>query len=408
LRAELERREDRRDARRTEQLDRKNLCGVRVRHRAEQEMRAIDTEPQTLWAACELGDLPLAAALIQHAAAPSSATKKGKKPKPMTKKQLKQRYVYVNALSARGYSALHIACVNGFRAIVELLVASGAEVFLRSTSDSCRDDTAIHFAVKGGFTDVLEVLLSTWLAHRMSSVSAASDKKTQQLKDEKTHQEQRKMRMELEARFANCPGWQRSAPLETAVFWRRERTVAWLLAHRADPNVVGSSRAHTPLHTASRRGAILITKLLLEARADPTLRNSANESPLLMCYHPYPNATLLRLYGDYGYCLRNQECSRLLDLVRTFFRRQQPVEHIRRCLERSHGSTSATLRSMLSKIDNIAKIESVKAPKPTRRHVVAHTAAQRRAMQQKRELVLKQRAAQTAAAAAAERKQAAK
>ncbi len=141
------------------------------------------------------------------------------------------------------------AASNGQRAMIQLLLANGADVNGRD-SDDC---TALHVAADRGFISVAETLLE-----------AKAD--------------------------VNARDVQRSTPLIFAVKHNFEPVSALLLAHGADPNLmatlphpgyaVNSSELGSPLHFAISKGNERMVSLLLSNRADIELRDPNNKTPL--------------------------------------------------------------------------------------------------------------------------------
>ncbi len=67
-----------------------------------------------------------------------------------------ERGVDINAAGDNGYTALHVAAVEGHANVAEFLLANGAD----ANAANINDHTPLHFAVLEGHQDVVEVLLA--------------------------------------------------------------------------------------------------------------------------------------------------------------------------------------------------------------------------------------------------------
>ena len=150
-------------------------------------------------------------------------------------------------------SPLRVAALNGHKAMVELLLARGAEVNAADRNGR----TALLEAAQRGFLSVVE-----------TSLAAKADPNVRDLSSQ--------------------------TPLTLAAKNGFRPVAAALLAHGADPNAVsktqpgygvnpvGEGRAMfgAPLHFAAARGDLALAELLLTNRADVKVRSIYDETPL--------------------------------------------------------------------------------------------------------------------------------
>jgi ankyrin repeat protein len=78
--------------------------------------------------------------------------------------------------------------------------------------------------------------------------------------------------------------------------------VKWLLAHGADPNARWShwDAEVTPLHLAVLGGHAAIVRLLLEAGADPRIRDSKHESDAIGWAEHFGQSEIVRMLEAHG------------------------------------------------------------------------------------------------------------
>ena len=133
---------------------------------------------------------------------------------------------------------LLIAASSGHKAMVELLLAKGADVNSRDGSGQ----TALHLAAKNGFQSVAEVLLAN--------------------------------KADVNARDKN-----QDTPLHQASAKGHSAMVAYLLAHQAEPNAQNKS-GQTPAILATRAEQSETLNKLLAAGAKPDIEDSDGRTPL--------------------------------------------------------------------------------------------------------------------------------
>jgi ankyrin repeat protein len=133
---------------------------------------------------------------------------------------------------------LLIAAANGHKAMVELLLAKGADVNSRDSSGQ----TALHLAAENGFQSVAEALLAN--------------------------------KADVNARDKN-----QVTPLHLAARKGHSAMVAFLLVHQAEPNAQSKS-GQTPVSLAAQAGHSETLNKLLAAGARPDVEDSNGLTPL--------------------------------------------------------------------------------------------------------------------------------
>lgn len=136
--------------------------------------------------------------------------------------------------------ALHRSAQKGQKAVLELLLQSGANPNTRNRSG----DSVLNMATRGGHEELVELLL----------VSGADPNLT------------------------NKSG---STPLHQAALKGHEALVRLLLKNNADPNTVNDSGA-TALHEAVSGGHDMVVKQLLEGKANQSMGNSVSGDTMLV------------------------------------------------------------------------------------------------------------------------------
>lgn len=141
---------------------------------------------------------------------------------------------------------LHAAAENGQKAVVNILIAGGADLdrrtMLEHSGRSTEDSAPVHVASKNGHEDILEALL-----HAGANVD-----------------------------LANGIG---DTGLHMAAAKGRQGALDILLHAGAQVNLQSLS-GQTPLHEAAISGHENIVKTLLAAGGDPGIRNKRQETPL--------------------------------------------------------------------------------------------------------------------------------
>ena len=162
-------------------------------------------------------------------------------------------------------TALHYAALAGWKNVVELLLASGADADAKEEHGR----TALHLAAIAGRADIAEQLL----AHKADPNAKAGYKTWALLGD---------------AAFYTL-GWEaRMTPLDVAIYSGHKDVAELLLANQADLNAKDSA-GRTPLHWAAMWARKDILELLLSKSADPSVtdNNGATAADLAAKYdHP--------------------------------------------------------------------------------------------------------------------------
>jgi len=166
---------------------------------------------------------------------------------------------HVDGLSG-ARTALQLACRKGEARIAKLLIDSGADTGLRTSTGW----TPLHFAAQRGTVSIVKYLLKS-----QASVDAR-----------------------------NNEGW---TPLHTAAENNRKAAVEALVDHGADVNATDFEVRQTPLHQAVQwnRNCQAIVLLLIGAGADVNRRDRDGMTALVLAEASGPNevANLLREHG---------------------------------------------------------------------------------------------------------------
>lgn len=143
-------------------------------------------------------------------------------------------------------TSLHAAAENGQKAVVDILIAAGADLDRRTVLEhsgrNTEDSAPIHVASKNGHEDILEALLRAGA------------------------------NVDLENGIGNTA-------LHMAAAKGRQAALDILLHADAQVNLQSLS-GQTPLHEAAFSGHENIVKTLLAAGGDPGIRNKRQETPL--------------------------------------------------------------------------------------------------------------------------------
>jgi ankyrin repeat protein len=185
---------------------------------------------------------------------------------PAAVRVLLDAHADVNACTSRG-SPLHLAARAGCVAVMEALLAAGADVHLRD-----RDGPCVHAAVSDGRGDVVEIL------EDMGYEAAVAGSALAQLLEQSASDAVGLLTTIIDAKAdlsaTNAVG---DTPLMHAVRCNNDAAVAMLL--RADGPV--DQRNHhgaTALFTASRHGTVAAITALLAAGADPNIADRGGAS----------------------------------------------------------------------------------------------------------------------------------
>ena len=259
----------------------------------------------------------------------------------------------LQATDSDGATALYMAAKKGFRSVVEVLLAHGADVNAKTKTDS----TPLHIVVANGFKSVAEVLLNnnadvnanspetrlspsvTFNGSPLHIAAARSDLTMAELlldkkakvdfvnnegetplalaaKNGKVEFIRLLLSHGADVNFRNPieRGYQDWTPLHYAIFDRKKEAVGLLLKNAADPNAkIGSSgkigggiylsKGCTPLIMGALRDDVEILASLLDAKADPNLKDDRGLTPAvatLHIWHTPDGKHMLSLLLDHG------------------------------------------------------------------------------------------------------------
>lgn len=192
----------------------------------------------------------------------------------------------IDALDARGYSALHMAVENRHRGVSQLLLDHGANVLVPRRNHWTCVLTAAYY----GVTDVLQLLVEH--SADVNATFKSGKKDTSQLVDsfapahlaayngfESTLVELGRLGADVNQTMGN--GW---SPLMVAAAQGQAHAVSSLLAMKANIDYQGSVDRLSALMVAawSKQGTACMG-LLLQARANVHLHDSSGSDVLMMC-----------------------------------------------------------------------------------------------------------------------------
>ena len=160
---------------------------------------------------------------------------------------------------------LHAAARNGQKAIVDVLIAAGADLNQRTVLEhsgrSTEDSAPIHVATRNGHEDILESLL---LAGAIVNLENATGDTALHMAASKGRKGALGILLRSGAKM-NHQSWSDQTPLHEAVINGHEDVVEILLAAGGDPGV-RNKRQETPLEAAkdflSSRGEDVTTRML--------------------------------------------------------------------------------------------------------------------------------------------------
>ncbi|EEF61739.1 FOG: Ankyrin repeat-like protein [Pedosphaera parvula Ellin514] len=196
-------------------------------------IEAIDTQTgrTPLIEASQRGNKSMVALLLEHGAN-VNAMQRGSA-------RLTSRATSAPSTDELGYTSLHHAAMNGFRAIAEELIAHKADVNARSQNGK----SPLHLAAEKGFKSVAELLLAK--GAEVNAVDSAGN-----------------------------------TPLYAAALAANRAIVELLLANHADANI-RNVEGYAPLHVAASDRGLEIVKLLLEKNADIKAKTRNGYTPLM-------------------------------------------------------------------------------------------------------------------------------
>ncbi len=155
-------------------------------------------------------------------------------------RSLLQHGADVNAAHREAEStALEYAVLTGRTAVVKLLLTAGADTTRRYR----HDQTVLHLAAARGFPEILALLASAHVATNPIDANG-------------------------------------NTPLDEAVLHDRAECVRFLVAHGADIKYIHPADGRGPVHEASIKGFSDLLPILVDAGADPVLRDRSGQTPL--------------------------------------------------------------------------------------------------------------------------------
>ncbi|MHC4534324.1 MAG: ankyrin repeat domain-containing protein [Planctomycetota bacterium] len=163
---------------------------------------------------------------------------------------------------SRGWTALHIAAINGHKEVIKLLLENGADV----NAGHNLNRTAAEYAIRGNHNDIVELLISK--GADVSPLHLAISKK-----------DETKARRLIEAGAdVNKRTQYGTTPLHIAVYSDLKNIVKLLISKGADVNNK-DNWDWTPLHSAVYSSKDMV-ELLIDKGADTTARDGNYRAPL--------------------------------------------------------------------------------------------------------------------------------
>ncbi|MES0488637.1 MAG: ankyrin repeat domain-containing protein [Leptospirales bacterium] len=196
--------------------------------------------------------------------------------------------VDLNHTDRSGDTALHLAASRGHLEVVQLLVASGANVNVQNLH---RKSSPLHNAAYNGHLGIVEYLLKNNAEVDIADNSgqtplsfAARQGKLNVFKELLRHGADINTRNSYEM-----------GVLHWAVYSKSAELVEYILSYKKsggkdyEIDVNAKNRTlETPLHIAAKKGLLTIAKLLLKYGADPTLENSSWDTPYNLAKYSHP------------------------------------------------------------------------------------------------------------------------
>jgi len=178
------------------------------------------------------------------------------------KSLLKEDAALINKTGANGNTMLMIACQSKNLAIVKTLLEMGAQGTINK--QNAVGDTALHIACKNGYATIASVLVLNGADLTIKNVLG---KTPIEVCDDPT------LKAKLELHKANVK--------KMFEFVKNNRTqdLRQLLKTFRGVNLVDLTTGDTPLHIACQLGNKDIALLLLQAGANPTLKNNNGQTP---------------------------------------------------------------------------------------------------------------------------------
>ena len=181
------------------------------------------------------------------------------------KSLLKKDPLLINKTGANGNTMLMIACQSKNLAIVKMLLEMGAQGTINK--QNAIGDTALHIACKNGYVAIASVLVLNGADLTIKNVLG---KTPIEVCDDPA------LKAKLELHLANVK--------KMFEFVKNNRTqdLRQLLKTFRSINIVDLTTGDTPLHIACQLGNKDIALLLLQAGANPTLKNNDGQTPFDM------------------------------------------------------------------------------------------------------------------------------
>ena len=192
--------------------------------------------------------------------------------------------VDINYKDEKGYTALHYAAFGGdISKVKELLLISGVDIDCpsgnRSRSEDKMRNTPLHWAARGGHLEVAELLIEAGADPEVKNL--AGNTACDMVEDTQGFQEL------LPVNSKDLKGY---TALHYAAFGGDVSKVKeLLLIEGIDIDCISGNRSrsedkmrNTPLHWAVKEGHLEVAKLLIEAGADPEVKNLAGNTAFNM------------------------------------------------------------------------------------------------------------------------------
>ena len=202
----------------------------------------------------------------------------------------------LNGFDAAGSSPLTVAVLSGHPEIVSYLLRQGADANARQTATA---STPLRYAVLAGRADLVKILLA---AKARTDLHYADQQTIFHIACARANITIVDLLLTASAEV-NVEDVNSNTPLDEAVRRDQKDKVSALLAHGADAGRVHPLDGRGPLHRACIKGYADLLPLLLEAGANPSSRDTSDQTPLDLALD-YGNKTvvssLLKYAQHYG------------------------------------------------------------------------------------------------------------
>jgi ankyrin repeat protein len=223
----------------------------------------------------------------------------------------------VNATdSGTAKTPLHFAADQGYKDVVELLLAHGAEVNAKTSDGS----TPMYLAAEHGYKDVAEVLLAHKAEYTFQELAAVDDLERVRaiLRNhpdmvsgkgevgwislhsaaENGYKDMVELLLANKA-DVNARDSLGETPLEWAAYYGLTDMVRLLLAHGAAVNTMDGYDGSSPLHEAAKQGHTDVVKLLLAHHANVNAKENNGRTPMDGLNEYGDVAEVLRRHGGH-------------------------------------------------------------------------------------------------------------